>query len=293
MPARTAGSGSRGGHQACDELLAYEPFLAGEAFYVAGEVRRRMGDHDGAAAAFTRAHELGREPQPGLALVRLGEGRTEAAGAALQLSPAEEGSRLGRVWLLAAQVEVTLAGADIPAATSACAELEALARDSGSDLVWASAATACGALRLAEDDTAAAFAELRRACSLWQRLELPYETARTRLLLADACRRAGDRERERLELGAARSAFEWLGAVAAADVAAARLAEDGRPPCGLTRREVGVLRLVAAGTSNRGIAAELVISEHTVARHLSNIFRKIGVSSRSAATAFAYEHGLA
>ena len=134
---------------------------------------------------------------------------------------------------------------------------------------------------------------LRRACATWQELRLPYETARARVLCARAIRAAGDEEGSRLELGVALAAFERLGAVPDALATSRLLGDASALPAGLTPREAEVLRLVAAGKTNRDIAVELVISEHTVARHLQNMFAKLGVSSRSAATAFAFEHGLA
>ncbi len=165
--------------------------------------------------------------------------------------------------------------------------------DFGTPALAAAAATARGALRLAEGDVAGAIDSLRRACATWRELGLPYETARARMLYGVAVRRAGHAEDARLELRAALAAFERLGAVADADQAAKLLAERAALPRGLTEREAQILRLVAAGRINREVAAELVISEHTVARHLQNIFAKLEVPSRAAAAAFAVEHGLA
>ena len=150
-----------------------------------------------------------------------------------------------------------------------------------------------GKLSLYVEAGATALDRLRHASGLWQRLGLPYEHAQTRRLYGVALRAAGDHEEGDLELRAARSAYERLGAVPEADQIAVVLGSDAGLPRGLTAREAEVLRLVAAGKTNREIATELVISEHTVARHLQNMFVKLGVSSRSAATAFAYEHGLA
>ena len=148
-------------------------------------------------------------------------------------------------------------------------------------------------LRLAEGDVARALERARHACAVWQDLKLPYEAARARMLYGLALRRGEDEDGAVRELRAALTAFERLGA--ATDAATVAELLPGRPdlPSGLSAREVEVLRLVATGKSNRDIAAELVLSEHTVARHLQNIFAKLGVSSRSAATAFAFEHDLA
>jgi DNA-binding NarL/FixJ family response regulator len=148
-------------------------------------------------------------------------------------------------------------------------------------------------VRLAEADLPAALGSLRRGCATWQALKLPYETAKARVLCGLALRAAGDEEDAELELRAALAAFERLGAAPDVATTAALLPGDKSLPRGLTPREAEVLHLVAAGKTNRDIAVELVISEHTVARHLQNMFVKLDVSSRSAATAFAFEHGLA
>ncbi len=282
--------------RACTELMAYHPSFAAESFYVAGEIRRRKGDLAAAEESFLRAHELGREPQPGLALLRLAQGKVEAAAGALRSCLAAGGwNPLGRARLLAAQVEVALAADDVESARTAAGELHVLGEASGATLLEALTATAQGTVHLAENDVAEALDRLRRARSLWLDLELPYEAARARMLLAAACREAGDHETARLELGAARSVFERLGSAEDARRALVLLGQgdDEQPPRGLTAREVEVLRLVAAGKTNREIADELVVSPHTVARHLNNIFAKLDVSSRSAATAFAYRHDLA
>jgi ATP/maltotriose-dependent transcriptional regulator MalT len=284
----------REARKACEELLAYEPKVAAEAFYVIGEIRRRRGDLIAAEDAFSRAHELGREPQPGLALLRYAQGETAASAAALRVSLADGSSRrLQRSRLLAAAVEIALARDDRETARVACAELDSMAKDSaGNDVLQATAAMAGGALRLAENDVAGALGSLRAAWAIWADLGLPYEAAQARLLSGIARRRAGDEESARLELQAARTGFERLGSVGAAKTAAELLVGDGRRPGGLTHREIEVLQLVAAGNTNRAIADELVLSERTVARHMSNIFRKLGVSSRAAATAYAYEQRL-
>jgi DNA-binding CsgD family transcriptional regulator len=276
------------------EELSFQPLAAARAFYETGEIRRRIGNFGGAEEAFGRASELGQEPQPGLALLRLAQGKPEAAMAALRLALAgEPAGRARRAWLLAAQVDVALAAADLGAAKAASDELGAIARDFDTPALDAAAATALGALRLAQGEVPEALGDLRRACAIWQELRLPYEAARARLLYGLAVRQAGAEEDARLELRAALAAFERLGAAPDARRAAALLAERGGLPRGLTAREAEVLRLIAAGKTNREVAAELVISEHTVARHLQNMFAKLGVSSRAAATAFAFEHGLA
>ncbi len=290
----------------CEELLPYERRMAAEAVYLAGQIQRRRGELAAAEESYDRTHELGREPQPGLALLRLAQGKADASATALRLALANgteaggtEAGRLERCRLLAAQVEVCLALGRTAEARTAAEGLQALARDwqrqcgSEATLLHASAAGAAGAVAFAARVPDRALPPLRRALVLWLELRVPYEAAQVRMTLAAADRAAGDDEGARMELRAAEQAFRQLGAVPDARRAAALLAEvRRRRPGGLTEREIQVLRLVAAGHTNRGIAAELVISEHTVARHLNNIFAKLDVSSRAAATAYAYEHGL-
>ncbi|MFI9758584.1 LuxR C-terminal-related transcriptional regulator [Streptomyces sp. NPDC051963] len=282
----------------CAELLPNERRTAGEAFYVTGDIQRRRGDLSAAEAAYERAHELGRDPQPGLALLRLAQGRAEASATALRMALAGDGEdRLGRCRLLAAQVEISLALGRSDEARTAAAELDGLARDwqrrreSHTTLLHAVAASAGGAVAYADHDLDRALPLLRRALSLWLALDVPYEEAQVRMTLAAADRTVGDDEGARMELRAARATFERLGAVPDARRAAALLGSAGEQRR-LTEREVQVLRLVAAGATNRAVAAELTISEHTVARHLNNIFAKLDVNSRAAATAYAFRHGL-
>ena len=276
------------------EELSFSPSLHALALYEMGDVRRRLGDLAGAEEAFERAHELGLEPQPGLALLRLAQGKVDAAMTALRVAATGgdrtplEGSRL--LWALA---DAALAAGDLETARTAAGELNQMASEVDAPILAGSAGTVEGSVRLAEGDVPGALESLRRACAIWRDLRLPYEAARARMLYGLALRAAGDEDDARLELGAALSAFERLGAAADAVKASDLLAPATSLPRGLTPREAEVLRLVAAGKTNRDIAVELVISEHTVARHLQNMFVKLDVSSRSAATAFAYEHGLA
>jgi DNA-binding CsgD family transcriptional regulator len=280
--------------RATEELLSFNSPLAGDALYETGDVRRRRGDLAGAEAAFERAHELGFEPQPGLALLRLAQGKVEAAVAALRVAiTGTSGSRLHRTRLLWAFADAALASGDLEAARTAAGELDAIASDANALVLAASAATVRGSLLLAEGDVPAALASLRRANASWQELRLPYEGARARMAFGIALRAAGDEDDARLELRAALAAFERLGAVGDAAEASDLLGGPKALPAGLSAREAEVLRLVASGKTNRDIAVELVISEHTVARHLQNMFVKLGVTSRSAATAFAFEHDLA
>ncbi len=279
--------------RAAQEMATRVPPLAGEAMYMLGEICRRRGDVASAEEAFTRAHEMGRDPQPGLALIRLAQGKGDAAAAGLRNALwGTPGPNLPRATLLAAQVEVDLARGDLTSARAAADQLDAMAAAIGSELVGAMGTTARAAVHLAAGEIEPGFATSVAAFRSWQELRLPYETAHARLLVADASKRGGDEERARLELDAARAAFERLGAKVDARRAAERLRDSSELPAGLSAREVEVLKLVAAGKTNREIAAEMVISEHTVSRHLQNIFAKLGVSSRAAATAFAFENQL-
>jgi ATP/maltotriose-dependent transcriptional regulator MalT len=279
--------------RAVEELLAFDPIGAAQALTESGEIHRRMGDLEGAEAAFARAREIGVDAQPGLALLRLAQGKTDAAAAALGQAIAEEtDSRLRRARLLSAQVEVALAVSDLDTASAATDRMLELAAEVDAPALAATADAARGALLLARGDAAEAVAVLRRACATWRDLKLPYEAARSRAAYGLALRAAGREDDAAFELDAARAAFERLGAVLDAAQVAASIDRAPALPAGLTPREVEVLRLVAAGRSNRQIAEALVISEHTVARHLQNMFAKLDVSSRAAATAFAFEHDL-
>lgn len=276
--------------RAIGESQGLEPFISAEALYTIGEIMRRRGDLTAAEEVFARAHELGRDPQPGLALVRAAQGDPPTALAALRSALSNgPSSPLPQAQLLSARVEVAVACGEYEAAGAAASELDDLAAAAGAPAIAAMAAGARGAVEFATGDAAAALALARRALGLWQDLKLPYEAARTRMLIARVCLAAGDDMSAGLEVAAARSAFERLGALLDAREAADALGGPLPPPCGLSARELEVLRLVAAGKTNREIAGELVISEHTVSRHLQNIFTKVGVSTRAAATAFAFE----
>ena len=263
-----------------------------EAWYVQGDVHRLRGEFRAAEEAYREASGHGREPQPGLALLRLAQGRVDAAAAGIRRAVGEaSGSK--RMRLLPAYAEIMVAAGEDESARSACAELAELA--SGRELGTLSAIVAQtrGAVELSRGDAAAALAELRRAARLWEDIEAPYEVARVRALTGAGCRALGDEDAAALEFDAARRAFAELGAtpdLARLDALAGGDAAGNA--AGMTDRELQVLRLVAAGRTNRAIADELVLSERTVDRHVSNIFAKLGVSSRAAATAFAYEHHL-
>jgi DNA-binding CsgD family transcriptional regulator len=260
----------------------------GLALYREAELHRLRGELDDAERTYREASRHGWDPQPGLAQLRLAQGRVGVAMSAIRRALDETADQLRRAVLLPAYVEIALAAGDAETARSACLELEDLAGRFESSMLGAMVSYARGAVHLAEGDAGAALEALRRASETWQRLEAPYEVARTREQIGLACRVLGDEEAATLELDAARDAYRALGAAPDAD----RLDPGRTRPHGLTQRELEVLRLVAAGRSNREIAAELVLSEHTVARHVQNIFAKLGVSSRTAAASFAFEHEL-
>jgi DNA-binding CsgD family transcriptional regulator len=266
---------------------------AAQAFYRQGEVHRLSGALGAAEGAYRESSRFGWEPQPGLALLRLAQGRPDAAAAAIRRALGETTLWTRRATLLPAHVEIALALGEVEEARAASRELDALAARHGGAMLHALAATARGAVHLAAEEPSEALAAARQASKEWRGLEAPYEEACARVAVGLACRALGDDDSAALELAAAREAFAELGAAPDLERLEPILrTELGAAPHGLTARELEVLRLVAAGRSNRAIAAELVISEHTVARHLQNIFRKLDVASRTAASAFAYEHDL-
>jgi DNA-binding CsgD family transcriptional regulator len=266
---------------------------AAAALYQQAEVHRLRGAFAAAEEAYRNASQRGLEPQPGLALLRLAQGRTAAAIAAIRRALGATADPLQRTKLLPAHIEIALAAADVQDAGLACRELEEIAASFDTAVLGAMAAHARGAVELTAGDARAALGSLRRAFEVWQQVEAPYVAARVRVLIGLACRALGDDDGGGLELDAARSAFEQLGAapdLARIDALTRRAPSDR--PHGLTRRELQVLRLVAAGKTNKTIAAELFLSEKTVDRHVSNILTKLDVPSRAAATAYAYQHEL-
>jgi DNA-binding CsgD family transcriptional regulator len=266
---------------------------AGMAFYQLAELHRLRGEFAEAEEAYRRASQLGREPQPGLAQLRLAQGQVDAAAAAIRRVMDEASDRVARSKQLAAYVEILLAAGDLQAAHAAADELARLADDLGGPLLGAVAAHAQGAVLLGEGDARAALQALRHAWTAWQDLEAPYEAARVRVLIGLACRQLGDQDSAEMELDAARWVFRQLEAAPdLARVEALTRKPAATPAGGLTARELQLLRLVAAGQTNRSIAADLFLSERTVERHVSNILTKLGVSSRAAATAYAYQHQL-
>lgn len=273
---------------------------AGHAAYQEGEIHRLRGDLAEAEQAYARASERGRDPHPGLALLRVAQGRVDVAAAASRRVLAETSDPLKRTRVLPAHVEIMLAASDFDEARRASDELSTLAGRFGIELLSAMAQHAKGALALAEGDARGAIDPLRQARDAWQRVGAPYLSARIRLLMARAFQGLGDTDGVALEVGAAKKVFVQLGAapdVAAIEAmgAAPRARADAGPAShvhGLSAREQEVLRLVAAGKTNKAIANELFLSERTVDRHVSNIFVKLDVSTRAAATAWAYKHRL-
>jgi DNA-binding CsgD family transcriptional regulator len=266
---------------------------AAAALYQQAEVHRLRGQFNAAEGAYRNAGRLGWEPQPGLALLRLAQGRADAAAIAIRRAMSADTNRLKRTKLLAAVVEIMLAANDIQEACTACRELEEIVQRFDTDVLRAMAAQARAAVDLAKGDTRAALGPLRQALEVWRRVDAPYEAARVRMLTGLACHALQDDETAEIELNAARAVFERLGAAPEL----ARLEAFGNRPAStpshpLTARELQVLRLIVAGKTNKAIAASLFLSLRTIDRHVSNIFSKLDVPSRAAATAYAYDHKL-
>ncbi|MET0727095.1 MAG: LuxR C-terminal-related transcriptional regulator [Acidimicrobiales bacterium] len=272
----------------CRDLATMNVGAVGLALYELGEVRRMRGDLAGAAAAYAQAHEHGKEPQPGLALVWVAEGRPSEAVAALAACEARTNDPLAKTRLWEASVHAALAAGDLAVARAAADALEGAAAIFASPGLVAAAAECRGRVCLAAGDSAAAIEALRSACRQWHDLDAPYCAAQTRLALADALERTGDEHGASLERDVATAALARLGVIAPMPAGDAPAMPDG-----ITRREAEVLELVARGLTNRAVAEALVLSERTVARHLANLYTKIGVTTRTAATTYAHRHGLA
>jgi DNA-binding NarL/FixJ family response regulator len=262
----------------------------GMAHYQRGELHRIRGESRDAERAYREALAAGQDPQPGLALLRAAQGRADSAKLALQRALAESRTDFVRIRLLPAMVDVSLAAGDVAAAQTAATGLAATADRLDTPYLQAVRAQCDGAIALASGQPAEAVGTLRAALNSWAAVGAPYEAARCRILLARACRLLGDVETAKLETATAREVLAALGA--RHDLSVLDADAMGRPsaPDGLTPREVEVLRLLATGQSNREIAEGFVLSERTVARHVANIFVKIGVNSRAAAAATAYAY---
>jgi DNA-binding CsgD family transcriptional regulator/tetratricopeptide (TPR) repeat protein len=277
--------------RACEPRGDGEEPAPGSAFYQQGEVLRLRGELDAAEKAYRGASRAGAEPHPGLALLWLARGRTRAAEAAIGRALDETVEPLARARLLPARVEILLTARDHQGARAACDELAEIAARFQTDVLRATAAHAGGALALAAGSPREALVRLRLAWKEWQALGIPHAAARAREALGLACRALGDRAGGRMELEAARAAYESLGAGPdQARVDALLAHRTGAGPQGLTPREVQVLRLVAAGKSNKEVAGALALSVKTVERHVGGILTKLDVPSRAAATAWAYEN---
>ncbi|MDP8962091.1 MAG: LuxR C-terminal-related transcriptional regulator [Actinomycetota bacterium] len=277
--------------RACEELTDVNLPNAAAAWAEIGDIRRRLGDLDGASEAFATADRLCPQPRAGVALLRLAEGDLGAASTIIgEALEAAGWNRLARAKMLPALAQIAIAAGDLTTATGAVDELETIASDFDSSGLRAAALSARGRVQLAMGSPDAC-ATLRSAVARWTELGVPYEVATGRMLLGEACRTSGDDAGAAAAFSAARKLFDDLGV--GVDARSSHTAPVQRQlPAGLTEREVEVLQLVAAGHTNKEIAASLFLSDKTVARHLSNIFTKIGVSTRAAATAFAFEHSL-
>lgn len=280
--------------RACRRLSEpIEQPAVGAAFYQRAEIHRLRGEFAFAEEAYREADQHGRDPQPGLAQLRFAMGQTDAAAASIRRVVEEAHDTLARSKVLPAYVEIMLAAGDVPKARAAADELSRLTRGFDAAFLRATSAHSIGAVLFAEGDAHGALEALRQAQATWRELEAPHEAARTRVIIGLICRSLGDDDGAELDLRAARQTFERLGAapdLLRVDSLLGTSVADARSI--LTARELHILRLVATGRTNRAIADELVLSEKTVARHLSNIFNKLGVTSRAAATAYAYDHNL-
>ncbi len=264
----------------------------GRAFYCQGEVHRLLGDFQAAEDAYRSAAQFSFEPQPGLALMRLAQQNPDAAATSIRRVVGERTVPLARAPMLPAYVRVMIATESLDSAREAAAELEATAAAHPRDVLLAMASQARGELLLAEARASDALPALRQALAAWTELGAAYESARLHEGLARACRLLGDEDAASFEREVARRTFEELGAAPDARRLQSPDGKTADSAHGLTGREIEVLRCVAAGKTNREIADQLCISEFTVARHVQNIFAKLNVPSRSAATAFAYAHRL-
>ena len=277
--------------RACDELLHSRPVTSAAAWAEVGDICRRLGELDRAEEAFARAQEIAASPCSALALLRLAQGRIGAARTIIGDCLAGTINPLARAALLPTVVHVAVAAGELDGARESMAELEAIVVEFDIPMVRAAALGTRGRLELATGDAGAARRTLQSAVEAWRELDAPYEVATVCTLLGQALRVTGDEEAATAAFAAASQLFDQIGAALEAQLVDGDQAP--RPlPAGLTEREVEVLRLVAAGLTNNEIAERLYLSAKTVSRHLSNIFTKIDVSSRSAATAFAFERGL-
>ncbi len=276
--------------QVCERARGADRVPPAAAHYQQGEIHRLRGEYAKAEDAYRAASELGLEPQPGLALLRLAQGRTRAACTAIRRLTTATTDRVRRAGLLPAHLDIMMASGDLEEARRARDELHEFARALDADMLRAVVAQADGAIAIAEGHPHAALDLLRCAFDLWQRFDAPYEAARVRVLIGDACRAVGDHEAAALEFEAAKAVFTRLGAQPDLDRLSAPAPRTSGSP--ITARELHVLRLISTGRTNKQIAAELSVSERTIDRHVTNILTKLDVPSRAAATACAYDRHL-
>ena len=283
------GTAEEEARRACEELRDSHVANSAAAWAEVGDIRRRLGQLDDAEGAFAQSQEVSGSPCGGLALLRLAQGRIEEAMTIITSCVAQQSNPLGRAGLLPMLVQIALGAGDPDAAHRAMSELETTVATFGTASLLATERSTRGRLMLADGDPAAT-ATLQQAVQSWHDLGVPYEEATARTLLGQALRTAGDETGAAASFEAAASLFDQIGA----RLDARQALGDNRPnlPAGLTVREAEVLRLVAGGLTNNDIATQLFLSPKTVSRHLSNIFTKLGVSSRASATAFAVEHHL-
>ena len=282
--------------QACAWSAAHTTsfkYPAGPAFYELAEIHRLRGNFAAAEPAYRRASEHGQTPEPGLTLLQLAQGKRASAEHSMRRLLSEQQPSVVRAAVLLAAVEILVGTDDLELAHQAASELAQLHELYGTPVSRARAAQATGTVCLAQGDAIGALNRLREAWMLWQELEAPYEAARVRVLLGQVCQQLGDTRTAELEFDTARTIFERLAAtpdVARLDAMRQQPRTTGASP--LTARELQVIELIATGQTNRAIAGQLSISERTVDRHVSNILVKLNLTSRSAATAYVYEHGL-
>jgi DNA-binding NarL/FixJ family response regulator len=272
--------------RACDRLAgAADEVSSGRAHYQLGELARMTRNHEDAESEYQEAARWGHDPQPGLALLRLAQGNVSAAAAMMRRLDAEHGSVHERTGFLPAFVRIMVEAGDRESARSAASELAGIAETLGTDCLRAEAEYAMGLVAVADGDHTKAITALRRSASTWRRVGAPFEVAQVQLSIARACRDLGDSDTAEFEEEAARRTLDSLGV-------ADPTRSDPDDMHGLSRRELEVLQLLATGITNQDVADRLFVSVRTVDRHVANIFTKLGVTSRTAATAFAYEHDL-
>ncbi|MFV2143885.1 helix-turn-helix domain-containing protein [Isoptericola sp. G70] len=281
----------REAEEAAADLADIDVVAAGEANYRCGELHRLRGELDLAETAYRAARALGREPLPGSALLHLERGSTATAAASLDAALAGVRAPLDRAPLLAARIEVALCQDDRGRLDALVDELNDIADHHGSPGWQAEACRWRGSVQAAYGHHPAALPVLREARDRWQQIDAPREVARTRVEIARSLEALGDGDTAREEYELAATTFAELGAGRELQHLVAQRRRR-RAPEELSPRETEVLAVVAEGGTNRDVGAHLHISERTVARHLANTYLKLGVSSRTAAVAWARDHGV-